>query len=294
MYLSQRATSNSTIQGIITLATSQGGGDQSRNAIEVVFEFLGICLRWTARQVYRAIAALLRGLKVPELLDFIFRALFQILKWCSIGLAIAVGVPVTIQVGYWGVQKLLQMRHERRMKQHNEILRKEQEEFHEADMRERQARRKAERLREEEERQRRERENEAIKAKLKREEEQRLKEAREIFMMWDKECALVLCNKASMAKFPFPPLPRCTVPGCPMLTKTAACKHNVRQFFEGSGELSFQLLKRHRHLWHEDRFASCREELRKEFRRLANSLFVALDPLYEEFKAKETNHSTGR
>lgn len=214
MYLSQRATSNSTIQGIITLATksmSQGGGDQSRNAIEVVFEFLGICLRWTARQVYRAIAALLRGLKVPELLDFIFRALFQILKWCSIGLAIAVGVPVTIQVGYWGVQKLLQMRHERRMKQHNEILRKEQEEFHEADMRERQARRKAERLREEEERQRRERENEAIKAKLKREEEQRLKEAREIFMMWDKECALVLCNKASMAKFPFPPLPRCTV-----------------------------------------------------------------------------------
>jgi len=97
-----------------------------------------------------------------------------------------------------------------------------------------------------------------------------------------------------MTKFPFPPLPRCTHTDCPRFLKfpVAACEHNVKQFFIGSGNDSLKVVKRQRLLWHEDRFASCPVALRPEFRRLANSLFVVLDPWYEVLKREQANSSS--
>jgi hypothetical protein len=113
-------------------------------------------------------------------------------------------------------------------------------------------------------------------------------------MSWKKECDSVFRDKASMTKFPFPPLPQYTDSDCPGFLKipVPACPHNVKQFLKGSGNFSLEFLKRQRRLWHEDRFASCRADLRPEFRRLANSLFVVLDPWYEALKGKQANSSS--
>ena len=77
-----------------------------------------------------------------------------------------------------------------------------------------------------------------------------------------------------------------------ILYAAPACEHNVKQFFEGSGKVSLELLKEYRDRWHEDRFASCREDLRPEFRRLANSLFVVLDPWHNKLKREQANYSS--
>lgn len=137
------------------------------------------------------------------------------------------------------------------------------------------------------------REDQAIKDKLRRDEEEKEIKARADYMSWQKECDSVFRNKVSMTKFPFPPLPRCTNTDCPGFLENAvpACQHNVKQFFRGSGNFSLEFLKHQRNLWHEDRFASCREDLRPEFRRLANSLFVVLDPWYEELKGRQATSS---
>jgi hypothetical protein len=122
-----------------------------------------------------------------------------------------------------------------------------------------------------------------------REEEERQTKAKADYKRWETECNVAFQDKASMTKFPFPPLPRCTNPNCFAFAKipALACQHNVKQFLKGSGLFSLAFLKRQKNLWHEDRFASCREDLRPEFQRLANSLFIILHPWYEELERKE-------
>jgi hypothetical protein len=135
------------------------------------------------------------------------------------------------------------------------------------------------------------REEPAIKARIYREAEEGRTKARTDYMKWDHNREVACRDMASMANFPFPPLPQCTKLNCPAFAKTPApaCHHNVKQFLEGSGMVSLTFLKRQMSYWHEDRFTACQEDLRPEFQRLANSLFVILHPWYEELKGKDAN-----
>ncbi|KAL5322904.1 hypothetical protein ACEPPN_010883 [Leptodophora sp. 'Broadleaf-Isolate-01'] len=120
---------------------------------------------------------------------------------------------------------------------------------------------------------RRAREDQAIKDKLRRDEEKRRIQARADYVNWEKEYDTVFRDKSSMTKFPFPPLPRYTDTDCPRFLKipVAAYQHNVKQFFKGSGNDSlFSSVS--------DSFGTRTIALRPEFIRLANSLPVVLDP----------------
>ncbi|QPH16141.1 hypothetical protein C2857_000705 [Epichloe festucae Fl1] len=255
-------------------------------------------LQLIALRIHQALAALwhfilLIALRIHQALaalwHFILLIALRILKWCSIAFAIFIGVQITVYVGYWGMRKLLQIYAEKRKRRLEEIRQAEEGERQAAMIREGHARRAAEadaKLRQARERQARENQQ-------KRDEEQRQIEARERYTKWEQECDSAFYDKASMTQFPFPPLPRCTDPTCQEFDRTpaSACQHNFKQFLVGSGKFSLQLLKSQRRLWHEDRFMSCRADLQPEFRRLANSLFVVLDPMYKELNAKQANSS---
>lgn len=305
MYLIRRATSNATAHGILASLTtniSYAERNQLQNAINLVSRYLQICLRWTARLIRQAIAGLWRALRIADLLHAIQLIFLRILKWCRIALATAIGVTIILHLGYWGLPKLLEIYRESRRRRLEERRQNEERKQYAAylsELRARQAaqaaaikearlRQSAEAAARKETRLRQAREDQAIKDKLKREEERKQIKARADYMRWKEECDIVFQDRASMTKFPFPPLPRCAATDCPGFLKVPApaCQHNVKQFFKESGNLSLEFLKRQRHLWHEDRFASCREDLRPEFRRLANSLFVVLDPWYEALKGK--------
>jgi hypothetical protein len=118
--------------------------------------------------------------------------------------------------------------------------------------------------------------------------------ARVDYMKWEDERNKVFLNKASMTKFPFPPLLRCTVSRCSVYLKVPvpAYQHSVKQFFKGSDKFSLELLQREKDLWHDDLFSPYQEGQRQEFKRLGNSLFVVLDPWYEALKGEQANSSS--
>lgn len=90
----------------VTTNLSYAGRNILQNATDFVFRYLQICLRWTARQIRQAIAALWRALRITDLLHSSYLILLRILTLCGIALAIAVGVTTTVHIGYWGLPKL--------------------------------------------------------------------------------------------------------------------------------------------------------------------------------------------
>lgn len=295
----QRDTLSATAHGITTSLTeyvSQGWKSPFRYALDWIVRYSKEALRWIACRFHRVKDALSKLLllivnriykAIAALFHSIILKVLRILKWFSIAFAIVIGAQITVCVGYWSVRKLLQVYREKRERRLEERRQAEEREQQAALIREVHARQAAEadaKLRQAQERQ-------ALEAQLKRDEEQRKIEARERYMKWEQECDSAFFDKASMTQFPFPPLPRCTDPTCRefLQTPVSACQHNVKQFLVGSGKFSLQLLKSQRLLWHEDRFMSCRADLQPEFRRLAKSLFVVVDPMYKELKAKQAN-----
>jgi len=279
----QRATSNVTAHGLLASLTtniSYTGRNILQKAVDLILRGLQTCLQWIAYWSCQAIATVWRALKSSHTLQAIFLILLRIFKWCSIALATAIGVTVIIHIGYWGLPKLLKIYNESRVRRLEDRRQNEERKRRAVYLSELRARQAAEATAMKEARLQRAREDQVIKDKLKRDEEQRRIKARAGYMNWEEECDRFFRDKASMAKLPFPPLSRCTHTDCPRFLKypVAACEHNVKQFFIGSGNDLLKVVKRQRLLWHEDRFASCPEALRPEFRRLANSLFVVLDP----------------
>lgn len=277
--------SNATIDDItatLTTKTLSSVKNIFRTAIDFVIRYLRIGLQWLGHQTYEAIAAVWRALRIGDLLHFLQFTILLLLKWLGIGLAIIIGTPIIWRVGHWGLPKLLEIYKERQ--------RRKLEEERLNNARKRRAAEQAERAAVlEEARLRRAREEQAVKDKLHREEEERQAKCKADYANWEKECETAFQDRASMTRFPFPKLPRCTELECVALAKNPApaCQHNVKQFLKGSGRFSVKLLKDQIKLWHEDRFAPCREDLRPEFQRLATSLFVALFPLYEEMTRQE-------
>lgn len=287
MYLIQRAISNTFARGIAPLVPttiSESTKNLLQAAINFVLRYLRICLRWTTSQIHRAITALWVALRVEDVLHFIQVICIYILKWCGIALATVAGVIIVGRVGYWGLPKLWNIYTERRRRKLEEErwnnARKQQERLQE----ERLAKQAAAAAALRESNARKAREEQAIKVRVRLEEEERRAKARTDYQKWEHEREVAFRDKASMTSLPFPPLPRCTTPSCPALAKRPppACRHNVKQFLQGSGEFSSAFLKHQRSYWHEDRFASCREDLRLDFQRRANTLFVILQSLYEE------------
>ncbi|KAH6712628.1 hypothetical protein BKA61DRAFT_577698 [Leptodontidium sp. MPI-SDFR-AT-0119] len=200
----------------------------------------------------QAIATLWRTLRISELLQTIHLILLRILKWCGIALTTTIGVTVIVHIGYWGLLKLLEIYNESRVrrledKQQNKERKRRAEYLSElydvqaqsfvsppfsahvfwSDMAVRQnfgpvpsyARQAAEAATMKEARLRRAREDQAIKDKLRRDEEKRRIQARADYVNWEKEYDTVFRDKSSMTKFPFPPLPRYTNTDCPRFLK---------------------------------------------------------------------------
>lgn len=296
MYLIERGASNTTAHGILASLTTNiscGARNLLKHATNFVSRYLQIYFRWTVRWGYQAIAALYRASRIPDLLYYIRLIFLRTLKWCGIALACIVGIQITVNLGYWGLPKLWQIYKQSRQRSLEERQENEQIKRRAAYLDELRAHQAAEAAAIKVARMRQVQEEQAIKDKLKKNEEQRHIKARADYKSWEEECDNLFQDKASMTQFPFPPLPRCTQVDCSGCLKTPvpACEHNVKQFFKGSGNFSLALLKRQRQLWHEDRFVSCPTELRPEFKRLANSLFVVLGPWYESLKGEEANSS---
>lgn len=123
-----------------------------------------------------------------------------------------------------------------------------------------------------------------IKEKQKAEEEKRKAKAKAEYKTWESQCRTAFQNRSSMTTFPVPPLLRCTMLTCEAFAKAPVqmCQHNIRQFFINSANDSLEFLKHQKNLWHEDKFAACREDVREEFKRLGNVMFVVLNGWYEE------------
>jgi hypothetical protein len=258
--------------------------------IDRIVRYLRISLRLTARGIYQAISALWRASRIGTLLQFVLFRILRVLKWCGTALAILVGILIIRRLAYLFLPKLWKIYTKSRRRKLEEERwnneRNRQTEFL-AELRAKQA---AKATASKEAKIRQAREEQAIKDNLYREGQGRQAKGKADYMMWERECDVAFGDRASMTKFPFPSLPRCTDPNCFAFAKTLApaCQHNVRQFLKGSGRpLTQDFLKHQCKLWHEDRFASCREDLRPEFKRLANSLFVVLFPWYRELEQRQ-------
>lgn len=296
MYLNKRAISNVTAHSIpasFSTNASAVGRNLLQSALDYVLQYLQICFRWTARQSRQAIVALWQALRIADILHFILRVTFRILWWCAFVLATIISVTIIVNIGYWVLPKLWEIYNKsrkRRLRERRQIEEREQREAFLSELRAKQA---ADAAAKEEARLQQAREDEAIKNKLERDEEKRKSIAKAAYIRWETKCNQVFQDRASMTELPFPPLLRCTTLDCEAFLKSPvpACPHNVKQFLRESGFFSLELLKRQKHLWHPDRFRSCREELRPDFSLRANSLFVIMDPWYKELKE---NSSTVR
>lgn len=264
--------------------------------LKTIFRGLKSGLQWTGRHLWAAIVALWQASGVERLLRFIGLTIVSILKWVGIALASVIGLVIVMNLVIWGLPKLLTIRERRREEQRLRlaaILAKErQEQAAEAARVERERARQAREAaaaRAEKDRRRRARELQAAKERQQREEEQRKQRAQAEFQTWEAEFERTVEKVTTIRKLPIPPLARCTIPGCDAFAKSSpvpVCQHNVRQFFQDSGRPLEELLKRQTTLWHPDRFRSCRKELRREFERLANTMFVILRPWYEEVRER--------
>jgi hypothetical protein len=171
MYLIQRATSNISAHGMLaSLSTniSYAGRNILQNAIDFVFRYLQICIRWTARQSHQAGAVLWRALRIADLLPFAQPITFRIIKWCGIALATIIGVKIIVNIGYWGFHKLLETR-KRRLEERKRRA---------AYLSELRTKLAAEAAAIEDARVRQAREDQAIKDKLKRDEEENLSQTK--------------------------------------------------------------------------------------------------------------------
>lgn len=289
MYLIQPAIPNMGVGGIAKSFTTKAAANVKNllhNAIDSIAQNLQLCLRWTSSHVSSAIAALWRASRIEDLLHLIKLLVLRILKWCGIALVTVLGIMIIWRLGYWGLPKLWSICMESLERSMEERLRNNERRRLAAAEDELRLKQAAQAARLKEAKLRQIREEQAIKDRLRREEEDRQAKGKADYARWEKECDIVFRDKSTMTKFPFPPLSRCTNLHCWAFTKipVPACKDNVKQFLRGSGRFSIDLLKHQKNLWHEDRFTSCREDLKPEFQRLANSLFVVLYPLYEELK----------
>lgn len=274
---------------------SHGGKRLWQTVISLVWRYIQIGARWTGRSVLWALKALYQGLGLPAILQSIQSLVLATLKWCGIALIVIVGGPIVALGVYWCTRKLLQVYCDDRQRRLEERRLDEAIARHEAYLSRLQARQASEaaaatsareaKLQAAQEAKAAEDE---LKRKLRAAEQQKREQLRVQFEDWEKEIDGIFHNRSSMTRFPFPPLPRCTHYGCRAFLEhpVPACPHNVEQFLRGSGKYSLRLVKEQRNLWHEDRFASCRTDLKPEFKRLANSLFVVLDPMYEELKSR--------
>jgi hypothetical protein len=73
--------------------------------------------------------------------------------------------------------------------------------------------------------------DQAVQDILTSNEEKKQAKAKADYMRWEEECDSVFGDKASMIKFPFPPLPRRIEPKCPGFLKITVptCQHTVKQ-----------------------------------------------------------------
>ncbi|KFY22844.1 hypothetical protein V491_02697 [Pseudogymnoascus sp. VKM F-3775] len=281
MHLAERATSDTTSSAITTKLTTtkpDDGKNLLQTVIDIVLQYLSIGLIW-----------IWRTLRIEDILRFILLLFLTILKWYAIGMAVTFCTWIICRVGYWGLPKLWEISREI----YRESQRRKLEEQWRKNEIKRQTKLLAERTANEaaikEAMLRKAQEEQAIKDRLRREEEMRQIKSKEAFIRWERDCDIAFRNKGSMTKFPFPPLPRCTDINCVAFTESPApaCKHNVKQFLKSSGHFTMEFLKDEKNRWHEDRFTLCRDDLKPQFRRLANSLFVILNPLYEELKKQQ-------
>lgn len=288
MRLVRRTTFNTTTGGLAARLIT-GEPDYGRSLPRIVIDFalyyLCISLQW----LWIGLQWTWRTLRIGDILSFILSVFLTILKWYCICMAIYFSVWIIWRVGYWGLPKLWEVSREIYRESRR---RKLEEQWRNAEIKRQaglRAKQAAKAAALKEAKLRKAREEQALRDKLRRDEEVRIAKSKADFMRWDKECGIAFQNKALMTKFPFPPLQRCTDLKCSAFIERPApvCEHNVKQFLKNSGHFSLALLKRQQHRWHEDRFASCREDLKPEFRKHANSLFVILHPWYEELKEQQ-------
>lgn len=297
-----------SVGGIAKSSTTKAAGHVKnllQTAIDFIVRALKISLLWTSSQIYSAIAALWRALRIEDLLYLIKILVLRVLKWSGIALLTVLGIVIICRLGHWGLPKLwnvcmrsLERSIEKRLRNNErrrlEVIEAERRLEHAAQAARLAAAtlRQAERLKEAKLRQARE--EQAMKDKLRRDEQERQAKAKADYMRWEKECDMAFRNKPAMTKFPFPPLAKCTNPKCEAFTErpVQACPDNVKQFFKGSGYFSTDLIKEQTHRLHGDRFASCRGDLKPEFQRLANSLFKILRPWHEELRPKGAKSSS--
>ncbi|KFY01539.1 hypothetical protein V490_00860 [Pseudogymnoascus sp. VKM F-3557] len=239
--------------------------------------------------VGQAIAVVWQASRIGDFLLFILSIFLFIFKWYIIVVVIVISIRIIGRVGYWGLPQLWKIYRESRRRQFEEQWRNDEIKRRAARLAELRAKKVVDAATLEAAKLQQARREQDIKDKLQREEVIRQTKLKADYKRWEMECDIAFRDKASMTKFPFPPLPRCTDPNCSAFTKlpVPACQHNVKQFFKGSGVFSMEFLKLEKSRWHEDRFASCQEYLRPEFRSRANSLFIVLHPWYEELKEQQ-------
>ena len=110
----------------------------------------------------------------------------------------------------------------------------------------------------------------------------RLLGMRDPWKEWRLACMNAFTDYATMQTFPAPPASPCTKVECrtqPRLLK--ACPCNIRAAFE---RMELQRMERSR--WHPDKFARCPQENREVFQKMAEEVFVVLDGMHQEARAK--------
>ncbi|KAH8713599.1 hypothetical protein HC256_006727 [Beauveria bassiana] len=246
-----------------------------QKVLDIVFQYLNAGLRWVGRHGLQIMSTIFQTLKIGEMLNLVKFLVLQILKWYAIATAVVYGGIAIFKLGRWARRELSEYRNQQqfqanirgmfRQMEWNEQQEPQtpQEPVSSADYpSERQPLLNTEARR---------------KAKVKAE-----------FVKWEQTFDMALRDKSTMVRFPFPELSPCADSRCQAFADTRVCEHNLESFFRNSGRYSLQIVKEHRFRWHPDKFECCREEQKQEFTKLANSLFVALGPMYERLKDEES------